>query len=98
MAGTLHEALLSTEAHANEWKEMSDAGPNRMTAASIDQRVRRASGAERTTNAAELAREMMAHHADRLAFVISNASRTERVTFGELGHLVDRFTAGLDAL
>jgi acyl-CoA synthetase (AMP-forming)/AMP-acid ligase II len=49
------------------------------------------------TNVAELAREMMAQHADRLAFVISDESSTQ-VTFGELGELVDRFTAGLDAL
>src|SRR5215468_275473 len=96
MAGTLPEAL-STEAHANEWKEMSNAGKGCMTAASLDLKNRAASRADQATNVAELAREMMAQRADRLAFVISDESRTQ-LTFGEIGELVDRFTAGLDAL
>ena len=68
-----------------------------MTAASLDLKSRAASRADQATNVAELARETMAQYADRLAFVISDESRTQ-LTFGEVGELVDRFTAGLDAL
>src|SRR5262249_36928249 len=69
-----------------------------MTATSIDPTVRHTSVADRATNVAELAREMMTFRHDRAAFVIPDEGQTQRVTFGELGRLVDRFGVGLETL
>jgi acyl-CoA synthetase (AMP-forming)/AMP-acid ligase II len=73
-------------------------GEDRMTATSLDPNVRQTSQSDRVTNVAELARDMMALHRDRAAFVIPNEGQTQRVTFGELGRLVDRFGVGLETL
>ena len=73
-------------------------GEDRMTATSLDPNVRHTSEAGRATNVADLAREMMTLHHDRLALVIPGDGRIQHVTFGELGKLVDRFGVGLETL
>jgi acyl-coenzyme A synthetase/AMP-(fatty) acid ligase len=69
-----------------------------MPAASIDRNIDAPTNANHPANVADIAREMMARRSDRAAFVISDDGRPQRVTFGELGTLVDRFSVGLETL
>jgi acyl-CoA synthetase (AMP-forming)/AMP-acid ligase II len=50
------------------------------------------------TNVAELARRAVSWYPDRAAFILPGYGSERSVSFAELGALVDRFAAGLDAL
>jgi acyl-CoA synthetase (AMP-forming)/AMP-acid ligase II len=73
---------------------------DRVSALSVEGIVSSAASTPRVDwpSVAEIARETMARHRARPAFILPGGSTAQVVAFGALGSLVDRFMAGLGAL